>query len=445
MFLKHLIQCLKKKSITELDLIALDWGNYDQKLQVAAATNEEMDIVWLSDWMEVKYADFAYKGVIIPIDELLPLYAPKTLEFIDSKFWEYTKIDGNIYGVPCYQAFYRDYGMWFKKELVEKYNFDYQNAKSIADIEVFLKAVKNGEPELTPLAINEGYMWWFRDEFNPGGVDSRGRTKELGHGYSVFENDLTVAVNEIEDPEMRAYTEANVKAARDWYEKGYVRSDFLVINDLEAEVAAGKFACGFTTIDPGVDATFLDSNGFEIVHISTGTPELSGVTATILSIGATSKNPERAMMVIEILNSDKEMFNLLANGIEGLNYVKTGENRISRVENNGYQPDMEWALGNTYLNYLVPGKTDDYQDMVKQGNDDAVIPVMPNWNFNPDNVKNEVAAMDALWQEMGHPLWAGVIDPETELQKYFDKQVAAGKDVIGEEIQKQLDEYWVNN
>lgn len=434
---------LKEKINAEVEFRTLDWGSYDQKLQTAAAANEEFDMTWISDWMGVKYADFANKGAIIPIDDLMSQYAPKTKEFIAQKFWDLTKIGGKVYGVPCYQMFYRQQGMWVKKDLADKYGFDPNNFKTYADLEPFFAKVKEGETDITPLAANGGYMWWFKNSYGP--TPDRGKARQLGGGQNCYEANPSKAVDDLLDPQEYSDTKAKMKVARDWYVKGYTRKDMLALQNMDAEVKAGKFAAGFTMQGPSTAADFKDRNGFEVYSFVTSKPELSGVTATLLSISATSKNPERAMMLIEILNTDKDMYNLLANGIENKHYIKQGDNRIARVEKNTYQPGMNWALGNTYNAFLTPGQPDNYQEIVKKGNDEAEPQFMPDWNFNNEAVKSEDAATGALWNEMGNPLWAGILDPEKELDKYIERMKKAGKEKIAAEVQRQLDEYWKNH
>ena len=52
-----------------------------------------------------------------------------------------------------------------------------------------------------------------------------------------------------------------------------------------------------------------------IAHLTTG-----GITATMQAINRNSKNPERAMMLLELLNTDKDLYNLLNFGIKDKHY-----------------------------------------------------------------------------------------------------------------------------
>lgn len=431
---------LKEKINTEVDIRALDFGNYNDKMKTVIAANDNFDMMWIADWM-VGYSDMAQKGVLAPIDELLVNHAPQTKAFINDKFWEFTKVNGKLYGVPCYQIFYRQSAMWFKKELADKYGFDPSTIKSCTDIEPFLKSVKEGEKDITPIAANSGYLWSFDPGWVPGNT-TRIKAVSTGNQVYVSETDPTKVFSDVLDSPFAENMLTTLKFARDWYNKGYVRKDLFSIQDLTAEEKAGKFACGFTTYKPGVEAEIADGYGFEVYVTPIGKPHLSGVTATLQAISSTSKNPERAMMLIELLNNDKYLFNLVANGIEGKHYIKDGENSIKRVEDNGYQPNVDWAIGNTTLAYLIPGKPDNINELVKKGNDEAIPDIMPDYVFNPEPVKNEIAACQAVYDELSNPLWAGVIDPDKYFGTFQEKVRQAGLLKIKEEAQKQVDAYW---
>lgn len=430
---------VKSKINAEVEIRGLEWGSYNQKLQTIIAAGEEYDITWISDWMDVKYADNALKGAIIPIDELLSKYAPKTKALIEDKFWELMKVKGQIYGVPNYQMFFRQSGMWVRKDLANKYNFNPSNFKSYKDIEPFLSAVKAGENDITPLAANSGYLWNFQDSFSI--TSEEGRLKQLGGNCTVFENNPTKAMHDYLDPVLMEKAKKSMLVARDWYLKGYVRSDLLAIQNLESEVKAGKFAAGFQMYKPGAEASFKDANGYDAYIFPIAQPQLSGVSATELAISATSKNPERAMMLIELINNDVALDNLVVYGIEGSHYIKVGNNRITRVENNGYKPDVGWMFGNTFNQYLLPGQDEEIYKSIQKGNNEAKPQYMGDWIFDNEKVRNEDAAVGAVWQELGNPLWAGLLDVDKNLTLFIERIKKAGTQKVLAEVQRQLDDY----
>lgn len=46
---------------------------------------------------------------------------------------------------------YTEIGWVFKKDLVEKYNFDYKSVQTLKDLEPYLETLKENEPGITPV------------------------------------------------------------------------------------------------------------------------------------------------------------------------------------------------------------------------------------------------------------------------------------------------------
>jgi putative aldouronate transport system substrate-binding protein len=436
---------VKEQINADVEIKVLDWGGYTQKLQAVAASGEEYDLAWVSNWNQPLYADLANKGALVALDDLLPQYAPQTLAFMNQNIWDGMRIDGKIYGVTCYQIMTTQMGLWVRKDIADKYNFDPKSLTTAKDLEPFYDAVLAGEPDLVPIAANYTYIWHF-GRGDKGPWPYKGTRVQLQanicSGMSVFSDDPTVVEDEYDSSTTAGQiTDAMINLAHEWYTKKYVRSDMLTITDMNAEIKTGRYVSGFHMLKPGGDVEFKDKNGFEIYDIPLEEPQLGNGQPTVLAVSATSKNPERAVQLIELLNTDKYLYNLICYGIEGTHYVKTGENRISRVENNGYQPSINWALGNTFLAYLLPGQPDDLNEQTKKLNDTGKPKFLSGWTFNDEKVKNEATACAALWTEYGNPLLAGVLDPATKYPEFKKKLKDAGLDAIQAEVRAQYDAY----
>lgn len=440
---------LKEKINATVDFIPLEWGNYEDKTKTMVAANDPFDVMWDAYWYPgtIAYSALAQNGTTLAIDDLLDKYAPNTKAAIPQNIWDLSRVNGKIYGVPCYQIMFSMYGMWVKKDLADKYGFNPADMKTYADLVPFMDKVKAGEPGITPILANTTYLWWFDVGYGPQ-ADVKYKTLSSPARCFVREDNPKTVVADT-DPERIQNALAQAKVAREWYEKGYVRKDMFSIKDIDAEAKTGKYAIGFGTYKPGGDAEYGEKVGFPLYFVPTQrkpTINKDSATATMLSISAGSKNPERAMMFIDLLTTDKYLFNLMANGIENKNYIKTGDNTISRVENNGYQPNMDWAMGNTFLAYITPGKSQSVIDDTMKMNSEAEIEIMTDWAANNDTIKNETAIFDSLWKQTGQPLMAGVLpDVENAYKAYMSKMEKAGMAKVKAEMQKQLDAYWASH
>jgi putative aldouronate transport system substrate-binding protein len=88
----------------------------------------------------------------------------------------------------------------------------------------------------------------------------------------------------------------------------------------------------------------------------------NSIQEAMTAISRTTADAERAMMLLELINTDKELFNTLVYGISGKHYNKTGEDRIQLIlDDSGKQKYNlpAWTLGCQFNAYKLPGQADD--------------------------------------------------------------------------------------
>ena len=120
--------------------------------------------------------------------------------------------------------------------------------------------------------------------------------------------------------------------------------------------------------------------------------------STLNAISATSEHPEEALMFLDLLYSDPEVFNALVYGIEGRHYNKTGENRVELIPNSGYVISSGWEFGNQFNQWLLPSQPDDLWEQTKQINANAQKSTAYGFVFDHANVRTEVANCRAVYQ-----------------------------------------------
>lgn len=423
----------KTKLNVTLKLKPVDFGSYDQKMNVAIASGEPMDIVWTTASWLLKYNENVKKGAFLAIDDLLPKYAPKTYnEMMPKRFWEDVKADtdGKIYAVPNYQVAATAFGFVFQKRFVDKYHFDITTVKKEEDLEPFLETLKKNEPDVIPFAFEAG---------NNGPFDSDIRS------YSSFyynKKDPYKSLNVNETPQYKAYLDLMHK----WYQKGYIYQDLATVKDFNQLMAKGNIAVMTdVTFKPGGEAGYpLKNGGNDVVRQRITEPMFTGVTATMNAISKNSKYPERALMLLEQVNNDKELYRLLAYGIKGKHYDDS-DGTYKPIKDGGYAPGIDWVFGNQFNGLLRPGQPADVFEQTKKLNEQAEVPPMNGFHFNDSALKTEVAAVNAVNAEYKIPLDTGTVDPNVMLPKYLDALKKAGYDNIQAEINKQLAEWAAKN
>ncbi|NOU71370.1 DUF3502 domain-containing protein [Paenibacillus sp. LMG 31458] len=438
--MEEINKILKEKINATLKLNVIDWGAYDDKMKVITSTNENYDLAFTSSWAN-NYAANVLAGAYVPLDDLLKKYGQDILKQVPAKYWDATKVSGKIYGSLNYQTYYISRGLAFNKGLVEKYNFDVKSVKKPSDLTPFLEKVKSGEPGTT------GYLpavTGFPELFNM----ETGFTIDAVQGNSLFP--LMINVN---DKNMKVFDGVEskefmdlMKVYRDWYQKGYIRKDAVSLKDYKAEAKSGKYAVWARGGGPGASETATAEQGYPAVvvdsvpsYINTG-----GVIATMTAISKTSKNPERAMMLLDLLYSDKQLYRLLSDGIEGKHYKKVDDNTMEAIADSGYAPGTNWEFGNMFNDYASKGSPVTL-DQLKQLNDTSATSPLLGFLYNPDSLKQEYAQVNAIMGEMIPALMTGTVDPETSIPKYVDRMKKAGLDKLTDDAQKQINDWKAAN
>ncbi|NOU62506.1 DUF3502 domain-containing protein [Paenibacillus sp. LMG 31461] len=430
----------KAKINATVKLSVIDWGAYDQKMNVINATNEPYDLAFTSSWTNNYYQNVA-KGSFAPLDELLTKYAPKLKSSMPAQFWDATKVDNKIYGIINQQIFAKAYGVFIRKDLADKYGLDIKTVKKSEDLEPFFDQVLKGEKGITPLALNNEvnvtlpYKSQFDtigDQFSPGVV-------------MIGDKGLKV-VNQYETPEMKAHFED----AKKWFDKGYIKKDVTSTkrDQADGDMKAGKYAALINVVKPGGEQELKSKYGFEFVSAYLEKPIVSteGIISTLNAISKSSKNPERAMMFMELMNTDKQLYNLISHGIENKHYVKVADNVIGMpsgvtAETNSYNPNSDWMFGNQFNGYYTDKSQVGAWEATQKLNNEAAYSDLLGFSFNPEPVNSKIAQVTTVLNQYLNALQTGTSDPNTLLPQLIQKLKAAGGDDIVKEKQAQIDKW----
>ena len=434
---KAINEYLKDKINATIDLNPIDWAAYLESTGLMMATGEELDMVFTASWYD--YYTNVSKQAYVPLDDLIDQYAPKTKELLNPALLAGPKVKGFVYGLPTNKEIATSDGLFFRKDLVEKYNFDITEFKSIEDfknvIEPMLAVIKENEPGIYPMynnGLNAFARPWLQTNIEIGDSETPG-TYDLDTGEVVYAQ---------ETKEMMYLT----TLANEWYSKGYINEDAIT-----AEQWVPNMFCTWMPYKPGKDSEMSTQLGVELIGIQTNEPIVTttSVTGSMIAISRTSKNPERSMMFLELLNTDKYLNNLLNYGIEGVHYVKVSDNVIDFPEGIDassctYYPAAQWMFQNQFLNYLRVGEAEDKWEKFEQYNDSARISPILGFAFDNSQVKNEIAACKNVYDEYERALRNGVLDPKVTVPEYIQKMKANGAQVISDEKKKQIEEFLKN-
>jgi putative aldouronate transport system substrate-binding protein len=425
-----------------------------ERLDILMAAQEDVDIVW-TGYAIPSIADEVNKGAYMPLDDLIAEYGKDMTAELESWVFDFGKVKNQTYLIPCYQMMSTSpIGLKTKKEFADKY-LDTEKLKETFN--AWETDPAKGQEFYDMLA---DYFQKLKDngELGNGVGVSVGRfnhTQKIDSttvsNFSV-DTDTMKILFDYETEDMKLW----YKNANDWYKKGYIREDILSVQNPGVDEVKNNYPMwSHVYYYEGLDAVESTQHGFPIEIIPLGKDWVikNTIPATGTAIAATSKNPEKAMQLINLINSKKgsELYNLLTYGIEGQHYEKIGENRIKAFDYE-LQGDVgsayglwKWALGNTLNAWELEAERVGEAEYVKSV--DANAKSLPTLGFKPDttDVSVELSQIAAVIGEYKGTLDYGVADNwETVYAEFMEKVEKAGVSKVKEHLQKQLDEFIAN-
>ena len=122
-------------------------NDYKNNYALAIASGEKYDLMQAAPgWLD--YQTYAAKNAFMPLDDLLPQYAPYLWENIPETTWEAASVNGKIYAVPNMETGVTACTFVYREDLRKKY--DLPEIDSMDAIETYLQCIKDNEPGMLP-------------------------------------------------------------------------------------------------------------------------------------------------------------------------------------------------------------------------------------------------------------------------------------------------------
>lgn len=429
----------QEKIGVKLNVVYVGWGDYNQKMQVVINTGDDWDLCFTCSWAN-DYLQNAQKGAFLELDDLLAKEGKEMYDRIDPRFWEAAKVGGVTYGVPNEKEI-GSCPMWvFTKEYVDKYDIPYEEIHTLEDLEPWLELIKEKEPEVVPLYLTKDYSApTYMDKIqDPVGIEYGDDTLTV---KNVFETDRMIQT---------------LKTMRKYYLAGYINKDAATSTD-------DKSIKRFVTKGDGqpyAELTWGKDLGYEVVATQIMDTKITNASArgALTAINKYSEHPEKAMELLNLINTDEYLRNLLNYGIEGVHWDKeelTAEEKQT-AQGRDYTYDFKirlneekrkdysvpyWVQGGLFNTYVLYNEPVDKWATFQEFNDASEEAPSFGFDFNLDPVSTQVAGFRNVLDEFGKSLYTGSVDPDEYLPQLQKKLEATGiQDVIAE-MQRQIDEW----
>lgn len=435
----------------------IPYSEYSQKVSTILMSGQEVDIVNANS--ALPFVDYVKKGAFLPMEDLLPEYAPETYAMIPEDFWGAMQIDGHIYGIPSYKDSCQMYCVIGNDTLANKLGIDFSNLtiKNYQDMVPILYDAYEKRNEMFPedagLPITRCFpdldRWAQYEIINglavvnvPGVEDYAGK----GSGETVF--------NKYATDEYRNMSKTMAKMVTD----GVLPFDLFNFDSSRIYNKEGKYiiedlGSGYVTVAKDQFSTEWDAIMIPFKDKVASTNYLHNA---VECISASSKNPERAMMVLELINMDNFVATALRFGLEGVHWNMSDEQGVveftgTKNEDAANRGHYYWygaQFGSLMHSYVPTGYPANFTDLLLEANASAISDTNLGFIFDSSPVLNEISACSAVIEEYEMNLKFGFI-PEAEvdanIDEFLQKLDASGAPKIVEEAQKQLDAWRAAN
>lgn len=421
----------------EINIHIIGENSYSEIVKSLIESGEPCDIMFVG--YNNPYTTMIERGYLYPLNDLIKKNAPLLRESVSEYLMKSAVFNGEIYAVPNEQINATKYSVYVKKDLSDEYNFEKNRIKSISDLEKFYEWVKVYHPELYPCQKLRIEFFYPKNGDMPNGNFFGGlRTIADGEGR----------VRVVHESELQSYLDlANLSVK--WFDKGYIREDIDSITDDTYSYTEGKYASIVLQDKPNRVGEFKVMYGYEIVPVYSTEYYMNNHTlsTTMLGISSKSKYPEKAIKLIEMLNTDKELYNLICFGIEGNHYTLNSEQKVVIKENGGYMPMQHWSFGNQFNAMIMEGQDNDVWEETKKINSTA--PKSPFIGFYCEDLRKEyiekIVQLESVTDMWYGYACCGSMAVSEWYPQYMDELKQAGIKEVMEALQNSVDEYMREN
>ncbi|ULL13656.1 extracellular solute-binding protein [Paenibacillus sp. H1-7] len=416
-------------------------GSEGEKLNLLLGSKDEID-TFQGNWDE-----YASKGAIIPLNDLLDKYGQDIKKAWPQEAWEYMKDkDGKIWGIPRGVPSVH-YPTWVRSDWVKKLNL--KTPQTIDELEAVLKAFKeqdpdgNGKADTIPMmtdlnGIKNALMGGFVEHGNSNWVDpadKKLKPVELAPGFKDF-----------------------VAKMADWYQKGYIYKEaFAKFDPLELLKTnrvgtSTMWYSRITLLFPQIKPSLPPEANYEIVRDIQG-PKGKLITATAANtssmvITKKAKHPDAVMKFINYQYQDMPTNTL--NAAFGTNWKYTGNNKFDIELLNKdlsyageYMVSLGIATENKYgFNDPVKKMHADYLNKEALNVSVAKMPVDATIMYDKKMLQEKIPTLGDLDRLRSEELVKFVTGarPLSDFDKYIDQLYKAGLDKWIEEYTRQYNE-----
>lgn len=438
-----------EKINTQVEIHLSTSADLQTKGSTMIAAGQQFDVIYTGQGVE--YPINAANNAFVALDDLLPEYAPLTLAQIPEYAWEAMRIKGTIYSVPVYKDLAQRINLIYNETMCNKIginplDYPFESGVDLVDFYYDAKPLRDAAyPELAdkPLLKEVGAMinWYYHDNIlgnflvcNVPGINDYAGNPDGKTIFSLYETD-----------EYRNYVNTMKQMVDDSiipYDIKNYDTDYALRNSGEF---IGVIGAGSISVQKNIYSNDFDSALYVASQAYTYT---SKITGNGQAVSSTSPNPERALMMLELVNNDTYVATTLRFGIEGVHHIVEPDGRVSfdkapnnaDAKNRGYYYWYGHQVGSIFVMKVPSFEPTNFFDLMDEMNKTAFVSATMGFSMDTAPVTTEIATINSAITEYSTDLQTGMADdPDALLDEFIAALKTAGIDKVLTEAQTQLD------
>ena len=409
----------------------LTWAEQGQKYPLIVQSGEQIDILYCMSGSVKTYAE---KGAFTDLTELAPEYAPNLYGALSEDQIAASKVNGKMYILPPNYIFSTVNGVAVRGDLMDKYGI-----KDIATFDDFIKYMETvyaNEKDFTLYSEGTtGYLLYAYNEY----------ADVPGTSLAVFDSSEGADHSKIEFIWENEKKIEYYKAVEKLYQSGVMPKD-AVMSSVNSQTgfiegtlpAASLNMANFALAWQEIQKEHADWDPRFYWFDKEATHVISPISNGWV-IPTTSKYPELALQVMDLLAMDEELHNLVNYGIEGVHYVvKDGQVALP----DGVEKSTYSTYGTVHQNQdyrmNTAGYLSDYDERVAEFIEKGHISPFAGFAIDKTAIETEFANMNSIMKEYNKSLTYGALPVDETLEEIKEKMEAAGCVKVRKEIETQL-------
>ncbi len=415
----------------EIEMTEYAGGEYADKCNLSLA-NHEINLFWTASWLGAVSCDsLVQANAVYDISELLP--GSVLYDSMPESVWEASQYSGKDYFIPVYKEIAEGYDILLRSDMADKYNWDLDSIKELADLEPMLEDCLNDDAVTAPLLLQATTVG---TKFMIDRYDWIGDSDQFG-----VDRETNEVVNVVDTDEYRDLC----LLMSSWGEKGYILEGDATKSNPSSAMYSDYWGLSWWTDVPNNDeAGTRYGQDVEVVHMTNNWISSSTTLGSCYAISTTSTEEEAKACIdfLGLLYTDSTLADLFTYGIEGTDFDYDEDGFV--VKKGELFNHSAWEACSVRSVTPELGDPANKAELVDEFNEAGEVSIAAGFRLDKEPIEAELAACSNVADRYGFVLENGgyrVDEVDDILEAYKKALDEAGYQKVLEEVTRQYDEW----